>query len=182
MRYLIDGYNLLYAMGVMRNRAGPTGLQKARRGLLGLLRGAYGEEAAEVTVVFDAAGAPPGAAEEEHYQGIHVRYAIHQDQADDLIEALIRHHSAPRQLTVVSDDHRIQQAARRRQCTVQGCGDFLEWLERHRKERRQHSPESETKPEHVSERETERWLQHFRDLADDPAMKEVFGPFDFENG
>src|SRR5205809_7364029 len=121
MRYLIDGYNLLYAMGVLRNRAGPTGLQKARRGLLGLLRGAYGEEAAEVTVVFDAAGAPPGAAEEEHYQGIHVRYAIHQDQADDLIEALIRHHSAPRQLTVVSDDHRIQQAARRRQCTVQGC-------------------------------------------------------------
>ncbi|HMC65658.1 MAG TPA: NYN domain-containing protein [Gemmataceae bacterium] len=182
MRYLIDGYNLIYAMGMLRKRAGPTGLLKARRGLLGLLRGAYGEDASQVTVVFDARGAPAGAVEEEDYEGIHVRYAVHQEQADDLIESLIQHHSAPRQLTVVSDDHRLQQAARRRQCMAVGCGDYIDWLARHRQERKRRSPEGETKPEHVSEHETERWLQEFRDLADDPALKEVFDPFDFEQG
>src|SRR5207244_9115063 len=157
--FLIDGYNLLYAMGVIRNRAGPTGLQKARQRLLGLLHGAYGDEASQVTVVFDAAKAPAGAAEEEEYQGLQIRYAVHDAQADDLIEKLIQHHSAPRQLTVISDDHRIQQAARRRQCTVLGCGDYLAWLARHRKERKVPAPEIEIKPERLSEQETARWLR-----------------------
>ena len=55
MLYLIDGYNLLHAMGVLRGRVGPTGLEKARRRLLGLLHGSYGDESCRVTVVFDAA-------------------------------------------------------------------------------------------------------------------------------
>ena len=50
--YLIDGYNLLHAMGILHGRTGPTGLEKARLGLLGLLKGAYGDEASAVTVVF----------------------------------------------------------------------------------------------------------------------------------
>ena len=119
---------------------------------------------------------------EEEYQGLQIRYAVHDAQADDLIEKLIQHHSAPRQLTVISDDHRIQQAARRRQCTVLGCGDYLAWLARHRKERKVPAPEIEIKPERLSEQETARWLREFRDLADDPALKEVFDPFEFEDG
>ena len=35
MHYLIDGYNLLYAMGVIHGRLGPAGLEKARLRLLG---------------------------------------------------------------------------------------------------------------------------------------------------
>src|SRR5262249_16598580 len=112
MAYLIDGYNLLYALGVLHDRMGPTGLRKARLRPLGLLRAALGpDEASAVTVVFDAAKAPPGVSAEEDYGGIHVRFAVHQEEADDLIEELIRHDSAPRNLTVVSNDHRIQQAA-----------------------------------------------------------------------
>ncbi|MCS6851745.1 MAG: NYN domain-containing protein, partial [Gemmataceae bacterium] len=60
MRYLIDGYNLIHAMGLIRGRAGPWGLEKARRNLLGVLWGALGDEASEVTVVFDAAWGPGG--------------------------------------------------------------------------------------------------------------------------
>src|SRR5262245_47942244 len=129
MLYLIDGYNLLHAMGVMRVRMGPSGLERARLRLLGLLAGAYGEEAGDVTVVFDAAHAPPGAEPEQHYHGITVRFAVDEAAADDVIEQLIRKASAPKQLTVVSDDHRIQRAAGRRHCTVMGCGDYLDWLD-----------------------------------------------------
>src|SRR5690242_13106530 len=119
MPVLIDGYNLLYALGWVRGRrGGPAALEKARRHLLGLLSGAYGAEAATVTVVFDAAKAPAGVADSEIYQGVHVRYAVRHEQADDLIEEVIRQDSAPRQLTVVSDDHRLQRAARRRRCVV----------------------------------------------------------------
>jgi predicted RNA-binding protein with PIN domain len=182
MPYLIDGYNLLYAMGVLRGRVGPRGLQKARLRLLGLLGGTYGGEAGEVTVVFDAAGAQAGAAEEEDYQGIHVHFAVRQEQADDLIEHLIQRHSTPRQLTVVSDDHRIQQAARRRQCTALGCLAYLDELDRRRRQNRQRPHPEGEKAEALSPEETQRWLDEFADLEDDPDLKELFNPYDFEGG
>ena len=59
MFYLIDGYTLLYAMGVLRKRMGPDGLEKARQKLLGVLHGSFGDESANVTVDFDAARPPP---------------------------------------------------------------------------------------------------------------------------
>src|SRR5690348_14856082 len=106
MPTLIDGYNLLHAMGLLHGRVGPTGLQKARLRLLGLLRGCYEDAAPEVTVVFDAAGAPPGVEGDQEYQGIHIVFAVRKQTADDVIEHLIKRDSAPRQLVVVSDDHR----------------------------------------------------------------------------
>src|SRR5262245_23853529 len=102
MRYLIDGYNLLHAMGVLHGRGGQTGLEQARRRLLGLLRGALGDAAETVTVVFDAADGPPGAAAEVKVQGIEVRFSARRELADDLIERLIQHDAAPRQLMVIS--------------------------------------------------------------------------------
>jgi hypothetical protein len=174
MHYLVDGYNLLYAMGLIRGQAGPTGLQKARLRLLGLLHGTYKDDSPTVTVVFDAAGAPPGADEEQDYQGIRVRFAVHNEQADDLIESLIRHDSAPRHLTVVSDDHRLQQAARRRQCVVLGCAGYLDFLERQR--RRRPRPSGPGKPEHLTEHEAQCWLHEFSDLENDPELRQLFDP------
>src|SRR5690349_19449608 len=69
MRYLIDGYNLLHAMGLLHGKAGPHGLEKARLALLGHLCGCHRENVSAVTVVFDASGAPPGAVPEDEYQG-----------------------------------------------------------------------------------------------------------------
>jgi uncharacterized protein len=178
MGYLIDGYNLLHAMGVLRHRVGPQGLEKARQRLLGLLQGALGADASNATVVFDAAGAPAGAKDEQEYQGIHVRFAVRQEQADDLIEELIRHDSAPKQLTVVSDDHRLQQAARRRHCPVLGCLDFLEELDRIRRRKKPRSP-AEPEKQLPSAQDMESWLRAFADLDHEPEMNELFGPFDF---
>jgi predicted RNA-binding protein with PIN domain len=179
MSFLIDGYNLVHAMGLLRGKVGPAGLEKARLGLLGLLRAVYGDEAASVTVIFDAANAPPGIPAEEDYQGIHVQFAVRQEQADDLIEALIRHDPAPRQLTVVSDDHRIQRAAQRRHCTVYGCAEYLDWLERHRREKRRSARQRSPKPEHISEEETQHWLREFATLQNDPSLKELSDPIEF---
>ncbi len=188
MLYLIDGYNLMHAMGVMRPRMGRPGLERARGQLLGLLAGSYGDEAHCVTVVFDAASAPRDAEREQYHHGITVRFAVDEKVADDLIEQLIRKASAPKQITVVSDDHRIQQAAHRRRCAVMRCDDYLDWLDNHRRARagkggaKHPTEETPAKPEGVSRGETQRWLREFAELADDPEMKELFEPFDFEKG
>lgn len=178
MPFLIDGYNLLHAMGALADPAAPGELERARRKLLNRLRAAHGErDAASVTVVFDAARAPAGARQVGTYRGIRVYFAVAQPEADDLIEELIQRDATPHRLTVVSNDHRIQTAARRRRCPVLGCSDYLDWLDRQRKPRpRAQGPD---KPETLSEGETALWLQEFADLSQDPALREISDPPEF---
>jgi predicted RNA-binding protein with PIN domain len=161
MRYLIDGYNLAYAMGLLRKQTGPAGVEAARRDLLIWLLRYYGPAKPTVTVVFDASRAPPGASSQHQHQGIHVLYALHQ-QADDLIEDLVEADSSPRQLTVVSDDRRIKDAARKKQCIVRGCLDFMEEVQRQRHPLAVPArPAEPDKPDNVSAEETQRWLKEF---------------------
>jgi len=168
MRYLIDGYNLLHAMGVLLGRVGPHGLEKARLALLGRLIALHGDEIGQVTVVFDARNAPPGAAPQDEYRGVHILYALH-EEADDVIEALIHKETAPRQLTVVSDDHRLKEAARRGRCLAVGCLDYLELARRPAPT--PPSADGSAKPQGVSAEEARRWLAEFGDLADDPKLR-----------
>jgi predicted RNA-binding protein with PIN domain len=178
--YLIDGYNLLHALGILPHEVGPHGLERARQRLLDFLQAAHGPRSAAVTVIFDAASAPPGAVRETDQHGIHVRFALGYEQADDLIEELIRSEPAPQQLHVVSDDQRIQRAARRGRCQALGCADYLELLERSRRPcRPTPPPEKHGQP---SQAETQQWLNEFADLDKEPDWKELFPPYPFEEG
>ena len=76
------------------------------------------KELPETTIVFDAAEAPPGLPRVVTHEGMTVRYASDYDDADALIEELIAGDHVPRSLMVVSSDHRLQRAARRRRAAV----------------------------------------------------------------
>jgi predicted RNA-binding protein with PIN domain len=128
VRYLIDGYNLAHALGTVEGKLSPAGLARGRLALLKHLAAAHGDGAAEVTVVFDAPNAKR-LDPEQSVVGIDVRNAVG-GTADDLIEDLVRGHSAPKRLTVVSDDRRVQAAGRHRGCTVLGCQAYLDLLDR----------------------------------------------------
>ena len=117
---------------------------------------------------------PPGAKAEHDFQGVHVQYAVHYPEADELIEQFIRLESAPRQLTVVSDDHRLQQAARRRRCVVLCCLDYSEGLSR--KQRRRLTQRETEKREGLSTDEIRHWLDEFAGLEKDLKPLE---PFDY---
>jgi predicted RNA-binding protein with PIN domain len=176
VRYLIDGYNLLFAhLGTPPSRHLTRALERARRRLLEQLRAGHGDAGTDVTVVFDAAHAPLGAPAELDYHGIHVSFAVHQERADDLIEQMIRQAPAPRQLTVVTNDHHIQHAARRRHCNVMECDAYLNWLEQPNKKKTEpNTPPA--KPVEVSPEDTEHWLDAFTGLESDPAMRELADP------
>jgi predicted RNA-binding protein with PIN domain len=179
MRYLVDGYNLLHAMGALAGRTGPGGLEKARLRLLGWLAGALGPRADQVTVVFDARHPPPGAKPQFDHDGIQVLFAIKQQEADDLIEERIQRESTPRQLTIVSDDHRLHDAARRRGCPALDALDFFELVERGRRRRPAAPPQAESASDKVSARELQHWLEEFADLEGDPDFKD-FLDFDVD--
>jgi predicted RNA-binding protein with PIN domain len=165
MPTLIDGYNLLHALGLLAGRRGPHALESARASLLQRLRSSG---ASGVTVVFDAAGAPPGAPREVSHGDI--RFVFARETADDLIEELVRRASAPRSLVVVSDDIRLRKAAQRRGCAVLGCVDYCERLTA--PPPAAPAPDPAGKPE-VSPGETERWMGVFGE-DDDPFWREGF--------
>lgn len=119
MRLLIDGYNLMHAAGMIGRGVGPGGLERSRLALLNFVAESLSEdERHSATVVFDARGAPRHLPHTLSHRGITVRFATGYEDADELIEELIRADSAPRRLTVVSGDHRLQRAARRRRATA----------------------------------------------------------------
>jgi uncharacterized protein len=114
MRLLIDGYNLLHVTDLFGSGPSAGTLQGSRDALLAYLAASLsaGERRA-TTIVFDAAGAPPGLPKTVHHEHLTVRYAREYADADALLEVLIEQHRSPRSLLVVSSDHRVQRAARR---------------------------------------------------------------------
>ena len=161
MRFLIDGYNLLHAVWPAEGRQlRPKAWPRFRQRLLDRLRAFHAGDAEPVTVVFDAARQPHPEPAEADARGVRVRFAVGYPSADDLIEELIRADSAPARLTVVSDDRRVRDAARRRGCAVTGCLDYFEHLE-HPPPHKGDRPEPPAKPEGLSADEVEHWLKEF---------------------
>jgi predicted RNA-binding protein with PIN domain len=124
--YLIDGYNLLYAVGWAPRR--PDKLEPARRRLLDWLADAVPLKsgAAVFRVVFDAQkGSAPGVG--RSHRGVLVQFAYRRT-ADDLIEDLLGAEPTPRDVTVVSNDGRLHGAARRSGSRGWTCQEFVDWL------------------------------------------------------
>lgn len=129
MNTLIDGYNLIFAVGFISDRESPTRFEKARRRLLRVLSSRMTtEQRRDTLIVFDAANAPPGLPDAFEEEQIGVRFAVGYAEADDLIEVLIRQHSTPKKLLVVSSDHRIQRAAAARKAKHLDSQDWFDRL------------------------------------------------------
>ena len=116
MDYIIDGYNLIFQCGLQTRRATDDMLRNARQRMMHeILAGVSKAVAQRITIVFDAAERPLLAkGNSETIGGMKIFYADQYDDADSMIEYLIAKHSVPRQLTVVSSDHRLHKAALRR--------------------------------------------------------------------
>jgi uncharacterized protein len=163
---LIDGYNLLHAAEVISRGVGPGTLERARNALLNALATSLDEDdRRRTTVVFDSHNAPPGLPREVQHQGMCVKYAAGYESADEMLEELIRQSSAPRRLTVVSSDHRVQRAAKRRRARAV---DSDVWYAEIREDRRQsNSATSIPRPKpirHLSEDDVAAWLDEFGDI------------------
>jgi predicted RNA-binding protein with PIN domain len=153
MPLLIDGYNLIFCAGIAGQGHGIGSLERSRLGALRFLAQSLdAAQRAATVIVFDAREAPPGLPKTSQYHGITVRFAARNQEADELLEELIQAETSPRQLTVVSSDHRVQRAARRRRARAVDSEVWHDELLR-----RQHSPptpsddvSSERDDKHVS--------------------------------
>lgn len=170
---VIDGYNLMHAAGLARATYGPGDLERCRLKLLSLLAGFLGEETCRrTTVVFDAKSSPADGPRQDMFKGILIEYSPAGQEADDVIESAIRRHSAPKQLLVVSSDHRLHKAARRRRAHVRDSDLFLEDCER---QARRHAPAPPVvKPgDELSPAAIDAWLAAFGDVDPEAIRAEL---------
>ncbi len=163
MTLLIDGYNLLNVAGILASGVGSGTLGRARLALLNFLAESLDpKEIPRTTVVFDAADAPPGLPRVVHYRGITVRFASRYPDADSLIEELIRQDDAPRRLLVVSSDHRLQRAARRRRAKSMDCDVWYARVESRRRRRMAQAQSQPARPPvPLLEEDVEYWFRQF---------------------
>lgn len=126
MNFLIDGYNLMHAIGLVRQGLPEGGLERARLRFLNWLSAGMGGRSETIRVVFDAQNVSRRSPESEH-RGIRVLYSFHQT-ADDLIEELLAGQSGHEKVTVVSNDSRLRIAAQRSRASMFTCEQFVDWL------------------------------------------------------
>jgi predicted RNA-binding protein with PIN domain len=159
--YLIDGYNLMHACGVVRPGLPAGGLERARTLFLDWLAERSKGRAAVLRVVFDAQDAPGPSPESDH-GGVRVRFAFHRT-ADDEIEELLAAEPQPARVTVVSNDGRIREAGRRRGCPIAACEEFVDWLidDSPTKSEASHPPEPDKPDPHPTPDEMAAWLTAF---------------------
>ncbi len=161
MELLIDGYNLLWAGNIVGPQGPGTSLQRSRRALLELLcRWIPAERRARTLIVFDATNAPPGLPKRGTWEQIEIEFAERREEADDVLIRLIEASTDPRRLVVVSSDHRIQRAARRRGARAV---DSEEWLREVRRAVRQSAVRHDiSKPADARDGDTDYWLGFFQ--------------------
>ncbi len=135
-------------------------------------------------MVFDATVPPGDFPLNATYRGLHLVFALEDEDADSRIEQMIEHDSNPRNLTVVSSDRRIRQAASRRRATPLTAEDFWIWLDDLRerqaiakaaRQRWSGQPPTHDRTDSSAVDESEFWLETFRDL-DTPENREAIAP------
>jgi predicted RNA-binding protein with PIN domain len=179
MRWLIDGYNVMHAAGRLDARLGREGFRRARRRFLDDVSAILPVEGGHhVTLVFDA-NVPPGDFPiSSTYRGMHVLFALGDEDADSRIEAILARDSNPRTLTVVSSDRRIRQAASRRRAHPLTADEFWDLKDHFRaavsppidKE----MPADRNGPPDA--REAAEWAETFRDAEDLPGLCDALSP------
>lgn len=163
MALLIDGYNLLHVTAIV----GHGGLRSSRESLLRFLAASIEpRERLQTTIVFDAAEAPPGLPRTMVYEEMTIHFSSDYDNADELIEELIAANNVPRSLLVVSSDHRLQRAARRRKAPFIDSDVWFAEALRNRAKNRQPIPKASKPIENLSVDEIDYWLSQFGDLEE----------------
>ena len=184
MPTLIDGYNLMFAGGLLGKKLGPDQFRKVRTRFLNDLAHALGPiRSHETTVVFDASNPPFDLPTKSTHKGLTILFAVNDENADARLEQLIAEHSAPKRLRVVSSDRRVRVAATRRRAVSISSDDF--WVEIDRlnaSPRRVDSSENTASPKlepkrdpRLTDHELKFWAAEFQDLEQMPETQEALG-------
>lgn len=169
MGIIIDGYNVLHCTHIL-----PSPYATMNPYQLGALLARSRWRSGKIILVCDG-NPPPNPLMEEDTGPTQLIFSGKRLDADTLIERLIEQEDGVRELIVVSNDRRIQRAAKRRKATPLPSEVFLHMLMNDIERGKPGGPE---KPHEVHD--TDEWLKEF-ELDDDQSIAELMGEVDLKN-
>lgn len=159
MRFVVDGYNLAHALGIIRGNLSGSSLDIIRKSLLLHLKQYEGTRPEDIIMVFDGQRSRNQSDPSQYLYGFPVIFSQN-EQADDVIEDLIHQEKQPLLLTVVSNDHRLKEAAKRSGCRYSNCLDFVENLMVPSRTKPIFQ-ETQDKPDGITPEEVKEWMRDF---------------------
>lgn len=157
MPVLIDGNNLLHAA----RAAGTSALLIGRSMLCDTLGEWARRRRQQVHVVFDGPAPSAQVAEQIGHPDIQVTYSGAGNSADDALINILETDSAARRIMVISTDHEIVRAAKRRRAQAVRSEDFWAALQRDLARPLPRRVEPEEKEVGQSPEATREWLEEF---------------------
>lgn len=151
---IIDGYNLLRSVQKAEDFKSISDVHLCR--LIGRYLKLIGENG---EIIFDGTG-PRDKGGFDDISNLEVFFAGLATDADHVIEDKIRVNTAPKRLTVVSNDRRIAKSAQARKATMVKSEVFWDELQK-QLSRKRTTKEPTEKRRGLSESETEQWLEFF---------------------
>lgn len=124
MRYLIDGYNLIFRSGLIK-----ASLQSQREELIEIINQKAGALGLHCTLVFDAT-MNPGESTRSHVHHLEVVFTAHGETADEWIIQELEEKRTPKQFTVVTCDKQLAWYARQRHVSTLPIDEFMSMLYR----------------------------------------------------
>ncbi|UCF65671.1 MAG: NYN domain-containing protein [bacterium] len=156
---IIDGYNLIEAAPEMFAKM--PSLEGRRKHLLKLLVSTPRLRDSDILVVFDGKS-PSNTAKKYSFRGIRVKFSGNQQEADQIIQHIIRTEASSKNLTVVSSDREILNTARDHRAQTLTAQEF--W-KRNRKisvtDKNQNNSAANHQPD-LTKREVKEWLKIFK--------------------
>ncbi|MEP3482136.1 MAG: NYN domain-containing protein [Fuerstiella sp.] len=127
---IIDGYNLMHSMGIAKQKYADGELERCRNRMQRELANVLDETVLNMTtVVYDAFESASNDRRSFRANGMKIRFAPMGQCADSEIEELLKTHSVPKRILVVSSDHRLHKAANARKASVVDSEDFWSSLD-----------------------------------------------------
>ena len=155
MSFIIDGYNLLWAVQKLNEQLEPVSDVQLCH-IIALYLKLVGERG---QIVFDGIG-PPDKTGFGNINNLEVIFAGRDVEADTIIEDKINASTAPKNLTIVSSDRELRQAARTRRAVSVKSEEF--WTDVQKQlTRKAKTREPQEKFRGISEGETKQWLKIF---------------------
>ena len=123
MKYLIDGYNLIF-----RSTSSKSSLQKRREALINEFNNLISELKLNVTVVFDAPAGDWHDLTRGHVQALEVIYTAKKQSADEYILQEISYCRNASLITVITSDRSLANQCKALGAHVKSIESFLKWI------------------------------------------------------
>jgi len=127
MRYLIDGYNLLFRL--LRTF---DSLQKQRTELIANVAAKVEKLGLDAAIIFDS-HYQPSESSKHHLGALEIIYTAPGETADEFILKMLKDLKDPSHITVVTSDKVLANLCRTRLAKTMAVDEFIVWIQRRRK-------------------------------------------------